>query len=94
MTETLTTAPVKLRADNRKPYRVHVVRSDNSVARLPWTEAYELYSKGKAQFLSNTLFKAAKAGLDIKKLRGQPDRAIKDQIKARRKPQEKKLEQA
>jgi hypothetical protein len=67
----------------KKPHRVHVQHSDGKVALIPWDKADDLVSKERAIFISNTLFKAAKAGINIQNIKGkdrQNDRVLKERI--------------
>lgn len=81
-------APARRKAANqKKPLSVRIQRNDGSVAEVAWDEAFSLNQRGKAAFISRTLFKAAQAGLDIKKLKGKTDAEVKAMIKAKNKPE-------
>jgi hypothetical protein len=63
------------------------------VGRLPWRKASNLHDRGEANFISNTLFKAVKAGLDLNLIKDpRDDRAIKKQIAKIVEDQKKKQE--
>lgn len=85
---TVVEVPVRRKAGSqKKALSVCIQRNDGSVAEVAWDEAYSLNERGKANFLSRTLFKAAKAGLDIKKLKGKTDAQIKEMIRTKNKPE-------
>ena len=75
----MTETAVKARSSTKLPHRVHIQRSDGSVDFISWDEAFALNQKGKAEFLSR------------KKLKGQSDKAVKELMRTKNKP-EKKVE--
>jgi hypothetical protein len=80
-----------MQRQQKKPQRVHVQYRDGKVGYIPWKNAYDLEKTNKAIFISNTLYKAAKAGIDITRIKGKDrsdDVAIKQRIKERLQKQE------
>ena len=67
--------------DNRL---INIRFADGNVKRLPRAKADELVDSGKAQFISKTLYKAALAGVKVKK--GASDAKIKKAIRAALQP--------
>ena len=65
-----------------KMYRVLFLTGNRAgqVGQLLWTEAEEQQEKGTARFLSNTLYKAVKANIDIAKIEKLDDKEIKAKI--------------
>lgn len=75
---------------HRNERRIRIIHNDGKVASLPMSQADNLVDEGKASFLSRTLYKAAKAGLDLNKIKDKrDDRAIKVLIAAQVEKQEK-----
>ena len=66
---------------------VNIQHKDGQVSRIPWIQAEDLVQTGSAKFISNTLFKAAKAGVKVKP--GTPDADIKNRIRLAQKKAEK-----
>lgn len=66
---------------------VNIQHKDGKVSRIPWTQADDLVQAGHAKFISNTLFKAAEAGIQVKPKT--PDAKVKEQIRLAQKKAEK-----
>ena len=71
---------------------INVRRTNGEVARISRGRATELVSESKATFISNTLFKAAQAGVSVSK--GMSDSQIKKAIRLAKKPEPKPKEEA
>lgn len=59
------------------------------VAQVVWKEAQSLELAGEARFISNTLYKAAKIGINITKLSKAEEEKLPERIKEQRKSKEK-----
>lgn len=75
----------------KKPHRITVQfksgTRDGQTAKLPWSEAQELIDSGKAIAISQNLFRAARLGVDIRKIKGNDrrnDSLIKELMKKQR----------
>ena len=76
-----------MRGDSRL---INIKRGTGGVQRIPRGRANELVTEGKATYISNTLFKAAKAGVAVSK--GMSDTQIKKAIQVAKKPEPKPKE--
>jgi len=77
---------------NKKPPRIHVQFKggdrDGQVTKIEWNTAQDLITKGGAIAISRTLYRAAKAGVNIRSLKGedrQNDALIKEKLYAQKK---------
>lgn len=66
---------------------INIRHGDGKVQRLPRGRASQLVDSGRASFISNTLFKAAKAGVQVQE--GMSDSDIKKAIREATKPEPK-----
>jgi hypothetical protein len=72
-----------MRGDGRL---VNIRYNDGKVKRLPRHKAEVQVELGRAQYISNTLFKAAEAGITVQE--GQTDSEVKAAIRAAQTPEE------
>ena len=69
---------------------INIQFKDGKVKRLPRDQASDLVDEGKAKYISNTLYKAAVAGVTVK--RGMSEAQIKHAIRKLHKPEPEPVE--
>ena len=79
----------------RKQAAKNVVMKDGTPRRIPGDVAEDLVSKGKAQFISHTIYRALKLGIEVRDLKTRDeDGVLKGKIRAAKEKANKKRKKA